>query len=266
VKKAIGFFKHILKHNYLIYQLTKRNVISQYKRSKLGMLWSIGEPLAFMCVLYIVFGIGLRGGRSMDIPFICYLVSGMAVINYFTSTLTKGTNSVKMHSFLLKKINVSLSILPIITVLTGIVDHLLFFTAALMIILVNGLYPNLYWFQLFYYLFALSVFLLGITWFTSAVGVFFPDLKSIVTVISRMVFYFTPVFWDFERIPDSLKFWVKLNPLFYIAMGYRESLFYRIPFWERPFQTLYFWGWTIAMIGIGSFTFRKLRPQFADFV
>jgi ABC-type polysaccharide/polyol phosphate export permease len=266
VKKIIEYFFHIIENRYLIYQMVKRNVTAQYKKSKLGMFWSLAEPLAFMGILYFVFGIGLKGGRKLDIPFICYLVSGMAVISYFTGTLTKGTSAVRMHAFLLKKVNINLSILPVVTVLSGIVDHILFFIAALIILLVNQKFPNLFWFQIFYYLFSLSIFLLGITWFTSSVGVFFPDLQSIVTVISRLVFYFTPIFWNFEMIPENLKFWVKLNPLFYIATGYRESLFYSVPFWRHPYQTLYFWIWTIVMLWLGTFTFRRLRPQFADFI
>lgn len=266
MKKAFKFIKNIIGNRYLIFQMTKRDVTSQYKKSRLGMFWSLAEPLAFMGILYLIFGIGLRSGRTMEMPFICYLVIGIAVVNMFTGVLSKGTSAIRNHSYLLKKTYFRLSILPFITVLTGIFEHLLFFVAVIVILLANAVFPTWYWFQTIYYLFALSFFLLGITLFTSAVGIFMPDLQSIVTVLGRMFFYFTPVFWSFEVIPQSLKSWIKLNPLFYIAMGYRESLFYRIPFWQHPIQTIYFWGCTLFMLIVGIFTFRKLRPQFADYI
>jgi ABC-type polysaccharide/polyol phosphate export permease len=232
----------------------------------LGMFWSLAEPLAFMGILYVVFGIGLRGGRNMEIPFICYLVTGLAATQFFTQTMAKSTAAVGSNSFLLQQVNVRLGIVPLITVLSGIVNHFLFFIAVCAILFLHRIFPNLYWFQLLYYLFALSMFLLGIGWFVSAVGVFFPDLRNIVSLLGRIIFYFSPVIWDYNLIPEKLQFWVKLNPMFYIVMGYRESLFYSIPFWEHLYQTYYFWGWTLVMWVLGIITFRRLRPHIADFV
>lgn len=266
MKGVVEFIRHVIKNKYLVFQLTKRGVTLQYKRTRFGMFWSLAEPLAFMAVLYVVFGIGLRGGRSMDIPFICYLVTGLAVIQYFTQTMTRGTAAISSHAFLLNKVNVRLSILPVVTVLAGIIDHLIFLVPVCILLFVNQIFPNWYWFQLIYYIAALSLFLLGATLFTSAVGVFFGDLQNVVSVLSRVVFYFSPVFWDVNIIPESLRFWVRLNPLFYIVMGYRESLFYNLPFWHDVSLMIYFWCWTVSMLVLGMFVFRKLRPQFADFI
>jgi ABC-type polysaccharide/polyol phosphate export permease len=113
---------------------------------------------------------------------------------------------------------------------------------------------------------ALSLLLLGISWFNSAVGVFMPDMEHIVSVFGRILFYFTPVFWSLDMLNPRLQYFLKFNPLFYIAMGYRESLYYSVPFWNHPLQTLYFWGWVVLMMLLGVFVFRKLRPQFADYI
>jgi len=266
VKRILSFFTDLYRNRYLILQLTKRDVTQHYRRSRWGMFWYLAEPLAFMAVLYVVFGIGLRGGRGMDIPFILYLVSGLAVVNFFNQTMTRGSNAVMSHAYLLKKVSFRMSILPVVTILAGIVDHLLFMIAVIAIIFLHGIFPGWAWFQMLYYLFALSMFLLGITWFTASVGVFFPDIQHIAGVIGRMLFYFSPVIWNYDAIPESLQFYVRLNPLFYIVMGYRDSLFYGIPFWSKLNQTLYFWAWTMVMLLAGIFTFRRLRSQFADFV
>lgn len=246
--------------------MTIRDVTSQYKKSKLGVFWSIGEPVAIMAVLYLVFGVGLKGGRNMSIPYICYLVSGITVLNFFQEVFTKGTIAVQSHNYLINKIHFRLSILPIVVVLTGIVNHLLFFIAAIVIFIINGLYPNIYWIQLIYYIASLSIFMLGMTWFTSSVGLFFPDLKSVVLILNRMLFYFSPILWQFDDLPDKLKKIVIYNPLFYIVTGYRNSLFNEKWFWEDPFLTIYFWGITLFVLFFGIYFFRKLRPQFADFV
>ncbi len=266
MESVLSFFKALRENRYLIYQLTMRDVTSQYKKSKLGMFWSLAEPLAFMGILYLVFGVGLRAGQSMEMPFLCYLVSGMAVVQYFTGTLSQGSMAVRVHAYLLKKINFRLSILPVSTVLTGVINHLIFLAAALVVFLFKGIYPDWYWLQILYYMLALSLLLLGISWLTSSVGVFMPDLQHIVSIFGRLLFYVTPVFWSIDMLSPRLQYYLKFNPLFYIAMGYRESLFYGVPFWKHPVQTWYFWGWVVLMLLVGVFVFRKLRPQFADYI
>jgi lipopolysaccharide transport system permease protein/teichoic acid transport system permease protein len=65
-------------------------------------------------------------------------------------------------------------------------------------------------------------------------------------------------------MPPGLQVIFKGNPMFYIVQGYRESFIYFTPFWSHPFQTLYFWGISIALFATGALIFRKLKPQFPD--
>lgn len=261
-----SFFGEIFERRYLIAQLIKKNIVTQYKKTRLGVVWSLAEPLLHMAIMYLVFGIGLRGGRNMEIPFICYLVVGIAVVNLFNSVLNKGTNCIRSQSYLLKKVHFRMSILPIIVIISEIIDHLFFFAAVVLIIIINRIYPDFFWLQTLYYLFSLSILMTGIIWFTSSLSIIIPDLNNVVSVMNRVFFYFSPVFWNIEQIPDSIKVFVQLNPLYYIITGYRNSLFYHIPFWQDIYGTLYFWGLTFFFLIIGSFSFKKIRPQFADLI
>ncbi len=266
MKFLISFMTDIIKSRYLIWQLTKRGFSQKYKRSKLGFLWSIIEPLLFMLVLYVVFGIGLRGGSNMNIPYICYLITGLASINFFTETFIKGTVAVYGYSYLLKKVTFRMSILPVVVVLVGLLEHLIFLIIVSVVLFLNHVYINIYWIQIFYYMLSLSFFLLGLTWFTSSVGVFFPDLQQIVSVINKMIFYFSPVFWTIDVLPISLQKYLMFNPLYYIISGYRDSFFYKIPIGSNMSQLIYFWGCTFTSLIIGAFFFKKLRPQFSDYI
>jgi lipopolysaccharide transport system permease protein/teichoic acid transport system permease protein len=80
------------------------------------------------------------------------------------------------------------------------------------------------------------------------------------------MFFITPIFWSIEGLPDRIAFMMKLNPLYYIATGYRESLIFNIPFWDHPLQTLYFWGLSFLIFFIGLFVFKRLKPHFADVI
>ena len=67
-------------------------------------------------------------------------------------------------------------------------------------------------------------------------------------------------------MPDNYAFILKLNPLFYIVNGYRESIIYQVGFWEHPMLMLYYWGVTLILLITGVVVFKKLRPHFADVI
>ena len=66
-----------------------------------------------------------------------------------------------------------------------------------------------------------------------------------VSIIIQFGFWLTPVFWNIKMIPEAYRWVIKLNPIYYIVNGYRDSFVYKIPFWEHPYETLYFWGFTL---------------------
>jgi len=80
----------------------------------------------------------------------------------------------------------------------------------------------------------------------------------------KMLFWMTPIFWNIDMLPVRFRFFLKLNPLFYIVQGYRESFIYKVPFWTHPYYALYFWGLSLIIFILGVLVFKRLRPHFAD--
>lgn len=108
------------------------------------------------------------------------------------------------------------------------------------------------------------VLIVSLTFLTSAVVLFFKDLNQIIAVILQMGFWFTPIGWPVSMLSD---FWAgvfKLNPMFYIVQGYRDSLIDHIFFFDRPYQTIYFWLFCLVMFTFSLKVFKKLRPHFSD--
>jgi len=110
----------------------------------------------------------------------------------------------------------------------------------------------------------MCVFALGFGWAVSALNVFVRDVGQIVAVIIQVGFWATPILWDISIMPLKVQMIFKLNPMFYIVQGYRESFIYFSPFWRHPYQTLYFWVVAVTILVIGALIFKKLKPQFAD--
>ena len=110
----------------------------------------------------------------------------------------------------------------------------------------------------------MSFLALGISWIVSALNVFIRDVGQITGVIIQMGFWGTAIMWDIQIMPEKIQNIIKLNPMFYVVQGYRESFIYFQPFWRHPVLTIYFWTVTIIIFVVGALIFKKLKPQFAD--
>jgi len=262
-----SFLSDIYKKRQIMYELVKRDFQRQYMGSYLGFVWVYLQPLLFISVLYTVFTFGLKSGSSSEgVPFVVYLISGMIAWFYIAENLNAGANVIRQHSFLLKKVDFRLSMLPIVKLMSSSIPHAFFIVIALIVAALNGIYPSLYTLQLLYYFAAMVALLLGFGWLTSSTNIFVPDVSKTVGVIVTFGFWLTPIFWSIEKIPQQYQWIIKLNPAVYIVQGYRDSIITNIGFWEKPYETLYFWTFTGIMLWLGITVFKKLRPHFAEVV
>lgn len=260
----LGFLKAIWESRRLLWKLTKNDFRQKYLGNALGVLWAFIQPTATIAVFWFVFQVGFKSQPVDNFPFILWLVAGMFPWFYFADGLSNGTASVLENSFLVKKIVFRVSLLPVIKLFSALVVHIFFIFFMFAMFIYYGYMPEIYWLQILYYLFALSVLLLGLSWITSSVVVFFRDMGQLIAVVIQFGFWLTPIFWSMKMIPEQYHFLIKLNPLVYIIEGYRNSMIYHRWFWEDMQMTLYYWGVTIVIFTIGSLTFSRLRPHFSD--
>lgn len=265
-KEAYNFLRHLYGNRYLILELTKRDFQQKYASNILGLAWAILDPLATMLIFWLVFGVGLRGGRDMGVPFVAYLITGITAYGFFQGTLAQATGSLKMYSFLIKKVDFRVSIVPLVKIFSELFLHGIVLAMTMLILIGNGVYPDWYWLQTAYYIFSVSMLTLGLSWVTSSVNLFFPDIANIVQIVLRFFFYLTPIFWDPKMFPGSIIRILKINPMYYIVEGYRNSLLFGRPFWENWQYGLYFWGVTAVSLLFGIVVFSRLKPHFADVV
>jgi ABC-type polysaccharide/polyol phosphate export permease len=265
---SINDFLHFLKGLYLnrklILQMTKRDFKNKSLGSFLGIVWSFIQPTVFILVIWYVFEMGFKSKPMGDFPFILWLASAMILWLFFSESFSSATNSIFEYSYLVKKVKFRVSMLPIVKILSSLIVHLFFIIFLFVMFFIYGILPGIYAFQLVYYLFATIVLLLGLSWITSAINLFFKDISQVVQIILQIGFWFTPIFWSLKMVPEKYRFIFRLNPLYYLTMGYRDSMINKIWFWEHPGLTIYFWCFTLIVFAIGSILFRKLRPHFAD--
>lgn len=264
--QGIDFFKQIYLNRNILYELIRRDFRTNYITNIFGLSWAIIEPLAMMTILWVVFTF-LRSGQNIEnVPFPLFLLTGLVMYDYFNKIINSGTRSIRNYAFLISKVNFRIAIIPLVKIVSELIIHMIILGIVAVIIILNGQPVTFYWLQVFYYLFAAICLLTGISWFTSSISLFFPDINYIITIVMRVLFFFTPIFWTADRMPANFKPFFMINPLYYLVNGYRDSMLFGVGFWEKPMETLYYWCFTGTFLLLGVVVFKKLRPHFADVI
>lgn len=248
----------------LILNLSLRDFEKKYISNFFGFIWAVLDPLAFILILYLVFNSRYAKTNPEEVPYVVYLITGYIAYDLFSGALRSLTSCINDHTFLLKKVNFRVAILPIVTVFSHLMIHGIVLVICVVFLFFNDIYPVFFWFQLIYYIFALSFLLIALGWLTSSIFLFFPDINNIVGIITQALFFLSPIFWNMQGLPPGTQFVLKLNPIFYIVNGYRESLTNHQGFWTHPLQTFYFWAFCLVALIAGVTVFKRLRPHFAD--
>lgn len=259
-----NFLKSIFQNRTLLWSLTKNDFKQRYLGNLLGVVWAFIQPTVTILIFWFVFQVGFKSQPVDNVPFILWLIAGMIPWFFFAEGLLSGTNSIVANNFLVKKVVFRVSLLPIVPLLSALVIHVFFIIFMFGMFMYYGYTPSLYWLQILYYLFATTVLLLGLSWLTSSIVVFFKDIGQIVAMIIQFGFWLTPIFWSMKMVPDKYQWIIELNPMVYIVNGYRESMIYQQWFWNDLNMTIYFWVVTGVIFVLGGLTFKKLRPHFAD--
>lgn len=259
--------QEVYKNKYRLIRLANYELMSQYRGTMLGFFWNFINPALQIFVYWFVFAIGLNNSRPINgIPYIIWMITGIIPWFYMSSVLTLSTMSIYNFSGVLKRMYIPLSIVPIKTVVSGVIGHIWAMIIVFLIIVLSGYSISSYVFQTLYFLFCSVVFLIGYALTASAITVVFKDFSKLMNSIIRLLFYITPVVWVQDRLPEHLVFVLKLNPFAYIVDGYRESILYGHSLMWHWKQGVFFWAVTIILFIVGCNVHMKFRKQFIDLI
>ena len=261
------FIKNVVtnlkKYMFLLQQLVSRDFKVKYKRSILGVVWSLLYPLLTMAVMAIVFS-NVFKFSTPGVSYLAYLLSGLVMFNYFSEASNLAMSSVVANFSLLNKIYIPKYIFPLSKCLFVGINFLLTLIPLYVVLFATGTGINIYHIFLPYAFLCLFMFTLGMGFILSAVSVFLRDMFYIYGIIVMMWTYLTPIMYDIKMISEELQPWLKLNPLYHYINFAREIILYgRIP---QPFT------WTICLLSsvavllIGVIVFKKTQDKFIYYV
>lgn len=269
--KTLNNIKTVVKENYdnrfrtlrlAVYELKSQNTGTYF-----GFLWNFLNPALQIFVYWFVFAIGLNASAPRNgYPYIIWMIVGIMPWFYISTALLSSSSSIYAYSGILKRMYLPLSIVPVKTILSSLIGHLLSMIVVFIVIFTSGYNVSVYTMQLPYYTLCSIAFLIGFSLFASSITVVFKDFQKILNSIIRLLFYITPVVWSQENLPENLQFIFKLNPFAYIIEGYRDSILYGRGLEWHWKQGIYFWIVTIILFVIGCNIHIKFRKKFIDLI
>ncbi len=246
-----------LQNRFILSELVKKGIRLKYRRSYLGILWSLLEPLLTMIVLTIVFGT-LMGEKTRDFP--VYILSGRLLYTFYSQSTTAALKSIRANSSIIKKVYVPKILYPLSSILFNFIIFLISLIVLALVSVVLGVYPTLYLLQAFVSLLVLLMLSLGCGLILSTVGVFFRDMEYLWNVALMLIMYTCAIFYRASKLLGSKwSFVLKLNPLFCVIETFRSAVFGEM---MNLKYLAYSVGFSVVAIIIGVIAFKKNEDKF----
>ena len=268
--KVKNIWNNFKKYQFLMSQLITRDFKVKYKRSVLGVVWSLLYPVLMMTVMAMVFSQMFRFSVE-GINYLVYLMTGIIMFQYFSEATNNAMTSVVGNFGLINKVYIPKYIFPVAKcIFVGINFVLTLIPWIILIILTQfglGTYPatiNWYYLLIPYIFFCFFLFTVGIGLFISCISVFLRDMFYIYGIILTIWNYFTPVFYSIDILPASLQALFKFNPLYQFLTAAREIVLYG----RAPSVLVLVLLGVIALVtlGIGAIVFKKNQDKFIYYV
>jgi ABC-type polysaccharide/polyol phosphate export permease len=213
------------RYRELIWALALKELKIRYKRSILGFLWALLNPMLLCLVLTVVFSKLMRSPKP-DFP--VFLLSVLLPWTFFSQSLSYAAESIVGNGDLIKKVRVAKLVFPVAAVVSNIINLLLSLIPLVLIVLVmhHPFYAT--WLYLPVPLVALILLTLGATFFFAAINVYYRDVSHILQIILQVWFYLTPIIYSIDdiHVPQKYQIFFKLNPVSYALNGFRYSVYY----------------------------------------
>lgn len=253
------YIDNIKKYRFLLYELVKKGIKLKYRRSYLGIIWTLLEPLLTMIVLTVVFS-GLYGKSDQAFP--VYVLTGRLLYSFYSSGTKFAMKSIRAHSGMIKKVYVPKYLYPLSSVLYNYVIFLISLIVLVVVSIVLGVYPTWWSLTAIIPLVLLLIFTFGSGLILSTFSVFFRDLEYLWDVALMMIMYTCAIFYNADMLLKNDKGWIlKMNPLYALIKCFRSAVYGESMFAE-PYWLIMATVVSLLSVVIGGIIFKKNQDKF----
>ena len=257
VPHALQELREAINYRHLLFQLIRRDILTRYRRSVLGVAWTMLNPLGIMLVLSFVFSQIFTATRAYP----AYILSGLMAWNFFSQSTTSAMNSLVWGGGLLQRIYIPRASFGISAIGSGMINLVLSFVPLVIVMVITGTPVRITAAFLPVSILLLASFTLGLGLMISTVAVYFPDVAEMYQIILIAWMYLTPIIYPETAIPQKYQLILHLNPLYYLVKLWRVPLYDgRWPIWNEVWPAMLI---AFGMLLAGWLIFTSKSDEFA---
>lgn len=255
--------RELWEYRELLYFLVWRDVKIRYKQTVLGVAWVVLQPLLTTLIFTVIFG-NLAKIPSENLPYAVFAMAGLIPWNYFAGAFARGGTSLVGSANLISKVYFPRLIIPISSILGGLIDAAIVLAVLAALMLFYGVAPTIAIVTLPLFLLLAVLTALGVSLWLSALNVQYRDVGYLVPFIAQFWMYATPVVYPASMIPAQWRLLYGLNPMTGVVEGFRWALF-GTGEGPGPMLAISFVMVTVLLVS-GAFFFKRMENTFADVV
>ena len=248
-------------YGFVLRKLVLKDFRIRYRNMSLGVFWSLVNPLVTMAILTFVFA---RIFKNAQPHFPVFVLCGLLPFNFFSIAWGAGTGSLIDSAALIKRVPMPRDVIPVASVLSCCLHFLIQLALLMVFVIAAGLGVNVNWLWLPILVVLEVVFVVGLSMATAALNVVVRDTRYVVEALNALLFWLVPITYPLSLVPVKFLEIYKLNPLAALSVAFRNILIENRPpaFSLLSRMTLV----SFLFLGVGWFTFRKLKGRFYNYV
>jgi len=260
----LSLYRKLAANRSLLKNLILRDLKHRYVGSIGGFLWSVIHPVVLLVSYTFIFSVVFRPDMGPDFgtnSFAIFVLCGLLPWILFSDTIVRNCSVISDNAPLITKTIIPAEILPIAITISNLIHHLIGLAILLGVMTAYyGVQFSALW--IFLYMFMLLLLAQGIGWIVAGLHVFLRDTIQALQIVMLLWFYFTPILYTIERVPENFRFLSRLNPMALIVTGYRSSLLHLAQ--PGGLQIAVALGASIGVFIVGALFFRQAKPAFPD--
>lgn len=242
-------------------ELVKRDFKAKYKRTVLGMIWSVLSPLMMLTVMAVIFGNFF--GRRIE-HYVIFLFSGQIIFNYFTEATNEGMLALVNNASIFSKINLPKYLFLFSKNISAIINFFIIFLIYLFFVMIENIQFTWQFLLLIYPIICLIFMNLGMGLILSALYIFFKDIQYLYRLFTQVVMYGSAIFYSIDILPQHLQTLFYCNPIFVCITYFRSIILHNtVPdLWLHMLLA----GYALVLFGIGCWVYKKYNYKFLYYI
>ncbi len=262
---SIGMLKDVWSFRDLVWSSVKREFQSRWTGTQFGPIWLVAQPLATIVIFTVIFANIMRPGmpaHDSKFAYSIYLCSGVLTFGLFSEMLGRSVNIFVENANLLKKIHFPKLCLPIIVLLSSLINFAIIMSLFICFLIITSAFPGWVIFSALPVLGIQLMFTIGLGVLLATINVFYRDVQQTVSVVLQFWFWLTPIVYITATLPDIARNILNWNPLWPLIQAYQGIfLEHRIPEWSSLVYPLLL-GLIFSLLGV--YAFYKLQGEIVD--